>query len=117
MTEALDECVEKYGIPREAAFDFLIGLTTYGRIMGANEDDFRAVQGMARIRHAYLEIAPPVATVAVREERRFTATVRDDRQNELIGKSVTWSSSASKVSRSCSAYLDRDGSASVSSHS
>ena len=25
MTEALDECVEKYGIPREAAFDFLIG--------------------------------------------------------------------------------------------
>ncbi len=25
MVEALDECVEKYGIPREAAFDFLIG--------------------------------------------------------------------------------------------
>lgn len=25
MTEALDECVERYGIPREAAFDFLIG--------------------------------------------------------------------------------------------
>ena len=25
MAEALDECVEKYGIPREAAFDFLIG--------------------------------------------------------------------------------------------
>jgi hypothetical protein len=25
MTEALDECVDKYGIPREAAFDFLIG--------------------------------------------------------------------------------------------
>ena len=25
MAEALDECVERYGIPREAAFDFLIG--------------------------------------------------------------------------------------------
>jgi hypothetical protein len=25
MTEALDECVTRYGIPREAAFDFLIG--------------------------------------------------------------------------------------------
>ncbi len=25
MTEAIDECVEKYGIAREAAFDFLIG--------------------------------------------------------------------------------------------
>lgn len=25
MTEALEECVTKYGIPREAAFDFLIG--------------------------------------------------------------------------------------------
>jgi hypothetical protein len=25
MVEAMDECVEKYGIPREAAFDFLIG--------------------------------------------------------------------------------------------
>ena len=25
MVEALDECVAKYGIPREAAFDFLIG--------------------------------------------------------------------------------------------
>jgi hypothetical protein len=25
MVEAMDECVEKYGIPRQAAFDFLIG--------------------------------------------------------------------------------------------
>lgn len=53
------------------AFDFLIGLTTYGRIMGANEDDFRAVQSMARIRHAYLEIAPPVG-------RYFTSPTNDD---------------------------------------
>ena len=40
------------------AFDFIIGLTTYGRINGANVDDLRAVHGMARIRHAYIEIAP-----------------------------------------------------------
>ncbi len=40
------------------AFDFVIGLTTYGRISGANVDDLRAVHGMARIRHAYTQIAP-----------------------------------------------------------
>ena len=40
------------------AFDFIIGLTTYGPINGANVDDLRAVHGMARIRHAYIEIAP-----------------------------------------------------------
>lgn len=32
------------------AFDLVIGLLTYGRIMGANMDDLRAVHGMARIR-------------------------------------------------------------------
>ena len=40
------------------AFDLVIGLTTYGRITGANVDDLRAVHGMARIRHAYTQIAP-----------------------------------------------------------
>ncbi len=40
------------------AFDLVIGLATYGRISGANVDDLRAVHGMARIRHAYTEIAP-----------------------------------------------------------
>ena len=40
------------------AFDFVIGLATYGRIGGANVDDLRAVHGMARIRHAYTQIAP-----------------------------------------------------------
>ncbi|HJP71182.1 MAG TPA: hypothetical protein VJ975_05640 [Candidatus Limnocylindria bacterium] len=53
------------------AFDFVIGLTTYGRIMGANEDDLRAVQGMARIRHAYVEIAPLVG-------QYFTSPTNDD---------------------------------------
>jgi hypothetical protein len=53
------------------AFDFVIGLTTYGRIMGANVDDLRAVHGMARIRHAYTEIAPLV-------DRYFTTPTHDD---------------------------------------
>ena len=53
------------------AFDLLIGLVTYGRIIGANEDDMRAVHGMARIRHAYTEIAPLVAPY-------FTSPTHDD---------------------------------------
>ena len=42
------------------AFDLVIGLTTYGRIRGANLDDLRAVHGMARIRQAYVRIAPAI---------------------------------------------------------
>jgi len=42
-------------------FDFVIGLATVGRIVGANNDDFRANQGMARIRHGYTQIAPILA--------------------------------------------------------
>ena len=39
-------------------FDFVIGLTTFGRILGTTSDDMRLVQAMARVRHGYLEIAP-----------------------------------------------------------
>ena len=53
------------------AFDFVIGLTTYGRINGANVDDLRAVHGMARIRHAYTEVAPVVTPY-------FTTPTHDD---------------------------------------
>ena len=53
------------------AFDLVIGLTTYGRINGANVDDLRAVHGMARIRHGYTEIAPVVAPY-------FTSATNDD---------------------------------------
>jgi hypothetical protein len=52
-------------------FDFVIGLTTYGRIIGANRDDLRAVHGMARIRHGYTQIAPIVAPY-------FTSATHDD---------------------------------------
>ena len=53
------------------AFDLVIGLTTYGRINGANVDDLRAVHGMARIRHGYTEVAPIVAPY-------FTSATNDD---------------------------------------
>jgi hypothetical protein len=53
------------------AFDFIIGLVTYGRILGANVDDLRAVHGMARIRHGYTQIAPGAAPY-------FTTGTHDD---------------------------------------
>jgi hypothetical protein len=39
-------------------FDLIVGLTTFERISGANWDDLRALHGMARIRHGYIEAAP-----------------------------------------------------------
>ncbi len=39
-------------------FDLIVGLTTFERIAGANFDDLRALHGMARIRHGYLQAAP-----------------------------------------------------------
>ena len=53
------------------AFDFIIGITTYGRISGANVDDLRAVHAMARIRHGYTQIAPITKPY-------FTAPTYDD---------------------------------------
>jgi hypothetical protein len=52
-------------------FDFLIGLTTFMRMNGANLDDLRAVHGMARIRHAYTQITPIVTPY-------FTTPTNDD---------------------------------------
>ena len=43
------------------ALDVIVGLTTFGRIIVAGFEDYRAVQGMARIRHAYGEVAPIVS--------------------------------------------------------
>ena len=53
------------------AFDFVIGLTTYARINGANVDDLRAMHAMARLRHGYIQAAP-------RLQRYFTSPVHDD---------------------------------------
>jgi len=62
-------------------FDLVVGLTTYGRIVRANYEDYIAVQGMARIRHGYGEIAPVVLPY-------FTSSVHDD----LTGVMVTYGS-------------------------
>jgi hypothetical protein len=53
------------------AFDLVIGITTYLRMNGANLDDLRANHGMARIRHAYTQIAPIVTPY-------FTTPTHDD---------------------------------------
>jgi hypothetical protein len=42
-------------------FDVLIGLLTYIRIGACNVDDLRAVHGMNRIRHGYVQVVPPAA--------------------------------------------------------
>jgi hypothetical protein len=42
-------------------FDFVIGILTLVRIAGTSLDDLRATQGMNRIRHGYVRIAPHVA--------------------------------------------------------
>lgn len=61
------------------AFDLVVGLTTYGRTILASYEDYRAVQGMARIRHGYGEIAPVVLPY-------FT----DSRHDDLPGVMVTY---------------------------
>jgi hypothetical protein len=58
------------------SFDFVIGLATYLRILGANVDDLHAVHGMARIRHGYTEIGPIL-------ERYFTTPTHDDPESML----------------------------------
>lgn len=60
------------------AFDLIIGLATFVRIAGANEDDLRALHGMARIRHGYTQIAPIVTPY-------FTTAANDDMATVLLG--------------------------------
>jgi len=43
------------------ALDLFVGVATLGRIIGAELEEFRALQGMNRIRHAYLEMNPGLA--------------------------------------------------------
>jgi hypothetical protein len=72
------------------AFDLVIGLATYGRISGANVDDLRAVHGMARIRHAYTEIAPIVTPY-------FTTPTHDDVASVLAAYGAPPSSGAGLI--------------------
>jgi hypothetical protein len=46
-------------------FDFVIGIVTLVRIAGTSLDDLRATQGMNRIRHGYVRIAPQVEAFLV----------------------------------------------------
>jgi hypothetical protein len=63
------------------AFDLVIGLATFGRIVGANADDLRAVHGMARIRHAYTQAAPLVTPY-------FTTATHDDMEAILTAYGI-----------------------------
>jgi hypothetical protein len=51
--------------------DLFVGLATLGRITGASVEELRAVQGMNRLRHAYLEMAPSL-------EPYFSTSRHDD---------------------------------------
>jgi hypothetical protein len=65
------------------ALDLFVGLATLGRIMSASAEEFRALQATARIRHAYVEIAPLVAPYL------STATSDEpDRVLETYGQSL-----------------------------
>lgn len=70
-------------------FDLAIGLATYGRILGANLDDLRAVHGMARIRNAYVRIAPavvPFLTSPVHDDYRSLSRVYGEPLNGFLGQ-------------------------------
>ena len=53
------------------AVDLFIGLATIGRLMNAGDEEFRALKGMNRIRHAYSEMVPGI-------ERYFVTSIHDD---------------------------------------
>ena len=70
------------------AFDLVIGLATYGRITGANIDDMRALHGMARIRHAYTQIAPitkPYFTTATHDDADSVLTAYGTMPSTVTG--------------------------------
>jgi hypothetical protein len=52
-------------------FDLFIGLATLGRINAASVEEFRSLQGMNRLRHAYLEMVPSL-------EPYFSSSPYDD---------------------------------------
>ena len=58
-------------------FDLVIGLGTLGRIVNASAEDFRAIAGMNRIRHGYVEMAPVVAPY-------FVTSIHDDLPGILV---------------------------------
>ena len=57
-------------------FDLLVGLATIARVLSAVDEDLRALHGMSRLRHAYLEVAPYLRPY-------FTTPVNDDVRSVL----------------------------------
>jgi hypothetical protein len=55
-------------------FDLFIGLATLGRITAASGEEIRALQGMNRLRHAYLEMVPSL-------DPYFSTSPHDDLAN------------------------------------
>jgi hypothetical protein len=53
------------------ALDLFVGLVTIGRVVAASDEDLRYLQGMNRLRHAYLEMVPSI-------ERYFVTSQYDD---------------------------------------
>ncbi len=45
--------------------DLVVGLATFGRIVDARDEDLRAILGMNRIRHGYVEMVPAIATYLI----------------------------------------------------
>jgi hypothetical protein len=58
------------------AVDLFIGLATIGRLANAGTEEFRAIRGMNRIRHAYSEMVPGI-------ERYFVTSIHDDARGVL----------------------------------
>jgi hypothetical protein len=53
------------------ALDLFVGFATLGRLLGATLEEFRALQAMNRVRHAYLEMTPTL-------EPYFSTSTYDD---------------------------------------
>ena len=53
------------------AVDLFVGLVTVGRLANAGNEEFKALKGMNRIRHAYAEMVPGI-------ERYFVTSIHDD---------------------------------------
>jgi hypothetical protein len=68
------------------AVDLFIGLATIGRLANAGNEEFRALKGMNRIRHAYAEMVPGI-------ERYFVSSIHDDGPGVLSNFGGTQSTS------------------------
>ena len=72
------------------SFDLLIGVVTVRRIAGTGGDDLRALHGMNRIRHGYVEIAPHLAPY-------FVTGTHDDPASVLLHYGPTGNSTLGEL--------------------